>query len=84
MKLLSCVLAAVTLAASSACFADQPAMHAALASLVQARDSLQKASHDKGGHRVKAIRAVDAAIVEVQAGINFDRIQLLPQEKKNR
>ena len=84
MKLLSCVLAALTLAASSACFADQPNMQGALASLLQARESLQKATHDKGGHRVKAIKAIDAAIVEVQAGINFDRTHLTPQEKAKR
>ena len=84
MKLMTCVLAAVTLAASSVCFADQPNMQAALASLVQARESLQKATHDKGGHRARAIKIIDAAIVEVQGGINYDRTHLSPQEPLNR
>lgn len=71
MKLFSTLVAAAALVASSACFADQPNMEAALASLQQAKDSLQKAVADKGGHRVKAMKAVDQAIAEVQAGIEF-------------
>jgi F0F1-type ATP synthase epsilon subunit len=71
MKLISTLIASAALMASSACFADQPNMEAALASLQQAKESLQKAVADKGGHRVKAMKAVDAAIAEVQAGIEY-------------
>jgi hypothetical protein len=50
----------------------QPHMQAALASLRVAKDQLQKASPDKGGHRVKAIALTDQAIDEVKKGIEFD------------
>lgn len=53
--------------------ADQPAMHNALANLQQAKQNLQNATSDKGGHRVAAIAHVDAAIAEVRAGIAADR-----------
>jgi len=50
----------------------QPHMHAALSALKTARQQLEKASPDKGGHRVKALALVKDAIVEVEKGINFD------------
>lgn len=50
----------------------QPHMRAAIAALRTAREQLDKASADKGGHRAKAIRLVKDAIDEVQAGIDFD------------
>ena len=48
---------------------DQPHMQAALDSLQNARNNLDKANPDKGGHRAKAIDLVKAAIDEVKAGI---------------
>jgi len=71
MRLLSPIAASLLFIASSACLANQPHMEAALASLEQAKASLQKAVADKGGHRVKAIKAIDTAIAEVKAGIEF-------------
>jgi len=71
MKLSTSLAGAALWLASSACLADQPNMEAALLSLQQAKESLQKAVADKGGHRVKAIKTVDAAIAEVKAGIEF-------------
>ena len=53
--------------------ADQPHMQAALDHLKAARAELEKADTDKGGHRNKAIRLVDDAIVQVEKGISFDR-----------
>lgn len=50
----------------------QPHMQAALGSLQMAKNQLEKASADKGGHRAKAIGLIEAAIGEVQAGIRFD------------
>lgn len=50
----------------------QPQMRKALAALEQAKDHLEKASADKGGHRVKAIALISDAITEVKAGIEFD------------
>jgi hypothetical protein len=54
-------------------FADkQPRMQDALASLKSAFGSLEKATADKGGHRVKAMELTKQAIEEVKAGIEFD------------
>ncbi|GEM_PF-330078 len=51
---------------------SQPQMRSALANLRQAKGNLQQASSDKGGHRVAAVRLVDQAIAQTQAGIEFD------------
>ena len=50
----------------------QPLMRMALKHLQVAKTKLQKASHDKGGHRVKALEYVNQAIVEVKKGIKHD------------
>jgi hypothetical protein len=50
--------------------AGQPHMRAALDDLRAARDQLQDAEHNKGGHRVAAIRLTNESIDEVQAGID--------------
>jgi hypothetical protein len=52
---------------------DQPNMQAARGSLITARNELQRATPDKGGHRANAIRLTNSAIAEVNAGIAFDR-----------
>jgi hypothetical protein len=49
----------------------QPNMEAALAHLRDARASLDKAEHNKGGWRVKAIESTDAAIKETSRGIAY-------------
>ena len=36
-----------------------------------AKEQLQAAAEDKGGHRVNALKLVNDAIVEVNAGIDF-------------
>jgi hypothetical protein len=48
---------------------DQPHMQAALEALQSAKHHLEQAKHDKGGHRVAAIKAIDSAIVHVKAGM---------------
>jgi len=53
--------------------ADQPHMVAALDHLRAARAELQQATHDKGGHRERALKAVDQAIAQVERGIEYDR-----------
>ena len=53
--------------------ANQPNMKAALSNLNQARDNLERASHNKGGHRVEAMRLIDEAIEEVEKGIKAGR-----------
>ena len=52
---------------------DQPHMQAALDKLQSARSNLEAATHDKGGHREKALDHVNKAIEEVRKGIEYDR-----------
>jgi len=53
---------------------DVPAdMQRANQALQNAKSELQKAGNEWGGHRVKAISHVDAAIGEVRAGMNWAR-----------
>jgi len=47
-------------------------MQDALSSLNSALGSLQTATSDKGGHRVKAIALTKSAIEQVEKGIKFD------------
>lgn len=49
---------------------DQPHMTAALAALESARNNLERATSDKGGHRAKALDFVKDAISEVKKGID--------------
>jgi len=48
---------------------DQPHMQAALDYLRNAKSDLERATSDKGGHRVSAIKLVDQAIDETKKGI---------------
>ena len=50
----------------------QPHMRAALTALQSAKRHLELASADKGGHRLKAIGHVNAAVEEVRLGIEAD------------
>lgn len=59
--------------ASSVSVADQPRMKEALDLLRSARNHLNNATADKGGHRAKAIDYVDRAIDQVEKGIEYDR-----------
>jgi len=56
---------------AAAAVEDQPHMQAALESLKQAREHLQKAEADKGGHRAAAIKATDEAIKHTEMGVKF-------------
>ena len=49
----------------------QPHMQAALNHLRTAKQALETADPDKGGHRVKAIEFTNSAIREVEAGIAY-------------
>lgn len=60
---------------STVAFAEkQPRMNAALMHLQKAQTQLQKASRDKGGHRVKALKNIRQAINQVKKGIAYDNI----------
>lgn len=52
--------------------AAQPHMKAALELLEKAHGQLEKATADKGGHRVKAMQHVKAAMDAVKDGIKHD------------
>ena len=51
----------------------QPHMKAAVDELQAARNELNAANSDKGGHRVRAVELIDEAISEVRAGIEYAR-----------
>ena len=55
---------------------DQPFMQNARADLQKARAALQRAEHNKGGHRANAISLINSAILEVNRGITFDRTHI--------
>ena len=57
---------------TSASAEPQPNMRNALDSLRVAANHLERASHDKGGHRAKALQLTREAIYQVQDGIKFD------------
>ena len=64
-----CVAIAAAGFAAGVAYAAQPHMRAALRMLQNAAGELQSAEADKAGHRVAAIKLVNDAINEVQAGI---------------
>ena len=53
------------------CAADEPHMRAALEHLREAREQLEKATPNKGGHREKAIELIDRAMGQVKEGIEL-------------
>jgi hypothetical protein len=50
-----------------------PEIRDAIASLRRAREHLQHAAHDFGGHRVDAIKATDEAIHQLQVCLEYDK-----------
>ena len=78
-KLTSLALAAILATAvtsgtlvTTASAERQPSMEAALSNLRAAQQNLTKASADKGGHRERALKLIQAAMNEVRQGIAFD------------
>lgn len=49
----------------------EPHMSAALGHLQQAKDELERATPNKGGHREKAMQLVDQAIQQVREGERY-------------
>jgi hypothetical protein len=68
------LLAAMAAFALGACVREvrQPMMVKARDLLSDAHRQLSEASHDKGGHRVKALEEIQLAINEVNLGIEYD------------
>jgi len=50
-----------------------PEIREAIASLQRARDHLDHAAHDFGGHRVDAIHAIDEALAQLRICLKYDR-----------
>jgi len=50
---------------------NQPNMMKALELLRRARGSLERAEHDKGGWRVRAVRSTETAIRETETGCAY-------------
>jgi hypothetical protein len=50
-----------------------PHIRAALRELQSSRKELVSAAHDFGGHRAEAVKAVDAAIVQLRLALQFDK-----------
>lgn len=50
-----------------------PEINAAIRALERAKNHLQKAAHDFGGHRVEAIQAIDAALNQLRQALQFDK-----------
>jgi hypothetical protein len=65
------VAASSILAPGTKAFAYQGNMERALSELQAALRSLRDATPDKGGHKATAVRLIEQALSEVQAGIDF-------------
>lgn len=63
--------AALLTTSTNAALAYQGNMERALAELQTALQSLREATPDKGGHKATAVRLIEQAMGEVQAGIDF-------------
>ena|ERR1700722_2986763 len=50
-----------------------PEIHEAIAALRRAKEHMEHAAHDFGGHRVEAIRATDVAIHQLEDCLKYDR-----------
>ena len=50
-----------------------PLIHKAEKQLHNAKDTLEHAAHDFGGHRVKAIQHIDEALDELHQALAFDK-----------
>jgi hypothetical protein len=52
---------------------DHPEIRDAIASLRHAKEHMEHAAHDYGGHRVEALRATDEAIHQLEICLKFDK-----------
>jgi hypothetical protein len=67
------ILLSISALGLNSAFARQPHMDNALRHLREAREALQRAEANKGGHRERAIELVNQAIAQVEEGIRFAR-----------
>ena len=76
------VVALVLLVPRFAFSEDQPHMQEALRHLQAAAEELQRAEHDKGGHRSKALELTQQAIQHVNEGIRYDDTHRSKEERR--
>lgn len=62
-----------SLAFTPATIEPHPHLRSAVVELQAARNELRTAAHDFGGHRVDAIKAIDAAIAQLKIAQQFDK-----------
>ena len=62
-----------TMAFTPAALEPHPHIRGAVVELQAARQELKTAAHDFGGHRVEAMRAIDAAIRQLQLAEKYDK-----------
>jgi hypothetical protein len=63
---IAAALVPLSFAAPRAAAEEHPRLHAALYEMRHARTELKEAKHDFGGHRAKAVEALDEAITQVE------------------
>jgi len=59
--------------ATAAAAEPHPQIREALAALRHAKEHMEHAAHDFGGHRVEALRATDEAIRQLELCLKFDK-----------
>ena len=52
---------------------QHPHIRAAIRELQEAKNELQRADHDFGGHRVEAIEAIDKALKQLREALQYDK-----------
>lgn len=62
-----------TATAAAAAAEEHPEIHEAISALRRAREHLQHARHDFGGHREEALRATDEAIHQLEVCLQYDK-----------
>ena len=72
-KALPAAAAANPVPAAANAAEPHPEIRDAIASLRRAKEHMEHAAHDFGGHRVEAIRATDAALHQLQECLKYDR-----------
>ena len=60
-------------AAATPAAEPHPEIHEALAALHRAKDHIEHAAHDFGGHRVEALKATDEAIHQLDICLKYDK-----------
>jgi hypothetical protein len=60
-------------AAPAAAPEPHPEIRESIASLRRAKEHMEHAAHDFGGHRIEAIRATDEAIHQLEICLKFDK-----------